>query len=178
VIHEGAEARFARAEVLFGLSSREVLHHPKLTQRPARLIPSHIALAMYNAKRAVAAAAVPATLGGREVRGDRMVDDPVRKPCIRQRLSVVRRRTIVSNRLASQTRDLVRELCQREGLVPREFVGLAVVSVSRENGNCCGGEVGGGGCGDAAVPRSSEECARRERHSEVLSVILGAPAFA
>ena len=54
VIHEGAEARLARAQLLLRLSQlRDILQDAKLTQRPSRLVPSNIALAVDHSESAV-----------------------------------------------------------------------------------------------------------------------------
>ena len=50
VIHEGAEAHLAGAEILLGLPQfGDVLHHPKLTKRAPRLVPADVALAVHHA---------------------------------------------------------------------------------------------------------------------------------
>src|ERR1700732_2952440 len=54
VIHEGAEARLARAQLLLRLSQlRDVLQKAKLAQRPTRAVPGNIGLAVDHSQSAV-----------------------------------------------------------------------------------------------------------------------------
>src|SRR5262249_32169838 len=54
VIHEGAEARLARAQLLLRLSQlRDVLQDAKLAQWPPRVVPGNIALAVDHSQTAV-----------------------------------------------------------------------------------------------------------------------------
>ena len=56
VIHKGAEARLARAQLLLGLPQLgDVLQDAKLAQRPPRVVPGHIALAVDGSHGAVGA---------------------------------------------------------------------------------------------------------------------------